>query len=114
MEVDEIDDLACPASPVHDQFDPVQTTRTSVHRAINMPGLAKRGWATILQASISIVSMIGARSSIDCQPAPRDDPTRRWADIFPAGERSDWTRRTGLEEGLKHRPAHFEKLLSDQ
>ena len=114
MEVDAIDDLACPASLVHDQFNPVQTTRTSVHGATNMLGLAKRVWATILQASISIVSMIGARSSIDCQPLPRDDPTRPCADIFPAGERSDWTPRTGLEEGLKQRPAHFEKLLSNQ
>ena len=71
-------------------------------------------WITILQASISIVSMIGARSSIDCQPAPRDDPTRRCPDISLAGERIDWAPRVGLEEGLKHTVAYFEKLLSDQ
>jgi UDP-glucuronate decarboxylase len=53
LEVDEIYNLACPASPVHYQFDPVQTTKTSVHGAINMLGLAKRTRAKILQASTS-------------------------------------------------------------
>jgi UDP-glucuronate decarboxylase len=53
LEVDEIYNLACPASPVHYQFDPVQTTKTSVHGAINMLGLAKRVGAKILQASTS-------------------------------------------------------------
>ncbi len=55
LEVDEIYNLACPASPVHYQFDPVQTTKTSVHGAINMLGLAKRVKATILQSSTSEV-----------------------------------------------------------
>jgi UDP-glucuronate decarboxylase len=55
VEVDEIYNLACPASPVHYQFDPVQTTKTSVHGAINMLGLAKRIKAKILQASTSEV-----------------------------------------------------------
>ena len=55
VEVDEIYNLACPASPVHYQFDPVQTTKTSVHGAINMLGLAKRTRAKILQASTSEV-----------------------------------------------------------
>ncbi len=55
IEVDEIYNLACPASPVHYQFDPVQTTKTSVHGAINMLGLAKRVKAKILQASTSEV-----------------------------------------------------------
>jgi UDP-glucuronate decarboxylase len=55
IEVDEIYNLACPASPVHYQFDPVQTTKTSVHGAINMLGLAKRVKARILQASTSEV-----------------------------------------------------------
>ena len=54
-EVDEIYNLACPASPVHYQFDPVQTTKTSVHGAINMLGLAKRTRARIMQASTSEV-----------------------------------------------------------
>jgi UDP-glucuronate decarboxylase len=53
IEVDEIYNLACPASPIHYQFDPVQTTKTSVHGAINMLGLAKRVRAKILQASTS-------------------------------------------------------------
>src|SRR5436190_14893725 len=55
VEVDEIFNLACPASPVHYQFDPVQTTKTSVHGAINMLGLAKRTKAKIPQASTSEV-----------------------------------------------------------
>ncbi len=55
VEVDKIYNLACPASPVHYQFDPVQTTKTSVHGAINMLGLAKRVKARILQASTSEV-----------------------------------------------------------
>jgi UDP-glucuronate decarboxylase len=53
VEVDEIYNLACPASPIHYQFDPVQTTKTSVHGTINMLGLAKRVKAKILQASTS-------------------------------------------------------------
>ena len=55
VEVDEIYNLACPASPIHYQHDPVQTTKTSVHGAINMLGLAKRTKAKILQASTSEV-----------------------------------------------------------
>jgi UDP-glucuronate decarboxylase len=55
VEVDEIYNLACPASPIHYQYDPVQTTKTSVHGAINMLGLAKRTNAKILQASTSEV-----------------------------------------------------------
>ncbi len=55
VEVDEIYNLACPASPIHYQFDPVQTTKTSVHGAINMLGLAKRLKAKVLQASTSEV-----------------------------------------------------------
>ena len=55
VEVDQIYNLACPASPVHYQLDPVQTTKTSVHGAINMLGLAKRTKATIFQASTSEV-----------------------------------------------------------
>ena len=55
FEVDQIYNLACPASPIHYQRDPVQTTKTSVHGAINMLGLAKRLRATILQASTSEV-----------------------------------------------------------
>jgi UDP-glucuronate decarboxylase len=250
VEVDEIYNLACPASPVHYQFDPVQTTKTNVHGAINMLGLAKRVRATILQASTSevygdpevhpqteaywgrvnpigpracydegkrcaetlffdyygqhglgikvarifntygprmhpndgrvvsnfivqalrnepitiygdgsqtrsfcyvddlidglvrlmaseagftgplnlgnpneitigalaeqIVTMTGARSSIDYQLAPQDDPTQRCPDISLAAERIDWAPRIGLEEGLKHTMAYFENLLLNQ
>ena len=55
VEVDEIYNLACPASPVHYQFDPVQTTKTSISGALNMLGLAKRVKAKVLQASTSEV-----------------------------------------------------------
>ena len=55
VEVDQIYNLACPASPIHYQFDPVQTTKTSVHGAINVLGLAKRTKARVLQASTSEV-----------------------------------------------------------
>ena len=57
VEVDQIFNLACPASPIHYQRDPVQTTKTSVHGAINMLGLAKRVRAKILQASTSEVGI---------------------------------------------------------
>src|SRR6476659_10751246 len=55
LEIDQIYNLACPASPIHYQYDPVQTTKTSVHGALNMPGLAKRRTAKIFQASTSEV-----------------------------------------------------------
>jgi UDP-glucuronate decarboxylase len=79
VEVDEIYNLACPASPVHYQFDPVQTTKTSVHGAINMLGLAKRLRATILQASTSEV-----------YGDPTTHPQREsyWGNVNPIGPRS--------------------------
>src|SRR5262249_10389633 len=67
VEVDEIYNLACPASPIHYQHDPVQTTKTSVHGAINMLGLAKRLRAKILQASTSEVY-----GDPDVHPQPED------------------------------------------
>jgi UDP-glucuronate decarboxylase len=67
VEIDEIYNLACPASPVHYQYDPVQTTKTSVHGAINMLGLAKRTRAKILQASTSEVY-----GDPDVHPQPED------------------------------------------
>ena len=67
IEVDEIYNLACPASPIHYQYDPVQTTKTSVHGAINMLGLAKRTGAKILQASTSEVY-----GDPDVHPQPED------------------------------------------
>jgi UDP-glucuronate decarboxylase len=79
VEVDEIYNLACPASPVHYQHDPVQTTKTSVHGAINMLGLAKRLRARILQASTSEV-----------YGDPMLHPQREgyWGNVNPVGRRS--------------------------
>jgi UDP-glucuronate decarboxylase len=79
VEVDEIYNLACPASPVHYQHDPVQTTKTSVHGAINMLGLAKRVKAKILQASTSEVYG-------DPQEHPQSE--NYWGHVNPIGERS--------------------------
>jgi len=78
-EVDEIYNLACPASPIHYQFDPVQTTKTSVHGAINMLGLAKRIKAKILQASTS---------EVYGDPAEHPQPERYWGNVNPIGLRS--------------------------
>jgi UDP-glucuronate decarboxylase len=79
VEVDEIYNLACPASPIHYQHDPVQTTKTSVHGAINMLGLAKRVHARILQASTSEV-----------YGDPNEHPQREdyWGHVNPIGPRS--------------------------
>jgi UDP-glucuronate decarboxylase len=71
VEVDEIYNLACPASPIHYQRDPVQTTKTSVHGAINMLGLAKRVKAKILQASTSEIY-----GDPDVHPQPEDVTTK--------------------------------------
>ena len=81
LEVDEIYNLACPASPVHYQFDPVQTTKTSVHGAINMLGLAKRVKAKILQASTSEVY-----GDPDKQHHPQKETY--WGNVNPIGVRS--------------------------
>jgi UDP-glucuronate decarboxylase len=79
VEVDEIYNLACPASPVHYQHDPVQTTKTSVHGAINMLGLAKRLGAKILQASTS---------EVYGDPAVHPQPESYWGNVNPIGPRS--------------------------
>jgi UDP-glucuronate decarboxylase len=79
VEVDEIYNLACPASPIHYQFDPVQTTKTSVHGAINMLGLAKRLKAKIFQASTSEVYG-------DPQIHPQTEDY--WGHVNPIGPRS--------------------------
>jgi UDP-glucuronate decarboxylase len=78
-EVDEIYNLACPASPVHYQFDPVQTTKTSVHGAINMLGLAKRTKARILQASTS---------EVYGDPEVHPQVETYWGKVNPIGIRS--------------------------
>jgi UDP-glucuronate decarboxylase len=79
VEVDEIYNLACPASPVHYQFDPVQTTKTSVHGAINMLGLAKRVKARILQASTS---------EVYGDPEVHPQPEGYWGRVNPIGPRA--------------------------
>jgi UDP-glucuronate decarboxylase len=79
VEVDEIYNLACPASPIHYQYDPVQTTKTSVHGAINMLGLAKRVKAKILQASTSEVY-----GDPNVHPQTED----YWGHVNPIGPRS--------------------------
>ena len=79
VEVDEIYNLACPAAPIHYQFDPVQTTKTSVHGAINMLGLAKRVKARILQASTS---------EVYGDPAVHPQSEDYWGNVNPIGIRS--------------------------
>ena len=79
VEVDRIFNLACPASPVHYQYDPVQTTKTSVHGAINMLGLAKRVKARILQASTS---------EVYGDPEVHPQPESYWGKVNPIGIRS--------------------------
>jgi UDP-glucuronate decarboxylase len=79
VEVDEIYNLACPASPIHYQFDPVQTTKTCVHGAINMLGLAKRVKARILQASTS---------EVYGDPTVHPQPEGYWGHVNPVGPRS--------------------------
>lgn len=79
IEVDEIYNLACPASPVHYQYDPVQTTKTSVNGAINMLGLAKRIKAKILQASTS---------EVYGDPEIHPQPEEYWGRVNPIGLRS--------------------------
>ncbi|HYA60436.1 MAG TPA: UDP-glucuronic acid decarboxylase family protein [Burkholderiaceae bacterium] len=79
VEVDQIYNLACPASPIHYQFDPVQTTKTSVHGAINMLGLAKRVKAKILQASTS---------EVYGDPEVHPQAESYWGRVNPIGVRS--------------------------
>jgi len=79
VEVDEIYNLACPASPVHYQHDPVATTKTSVHGAINMLGLAKRLKCKIFQASTS---------EVYGDPAVHPQPEGYWGNVNPIGPRS--------------------------
>src|SRR5579875_1661956 len=91
LEVDQIYNLACPASPIHYQHDPVQTTKTSVHGAINMLGLAKRLRATILQASTSEV-----------YGDPNVHPQREdyWGHVNPIGPRGVYDEAKRYAEAL--------------
>jgi UDP-glucuronate decarboxylase len=102
VEVDEIYNLACPASPVHYQRDPVQTTKTSVHGAINMLGLAKRVKAKILQASTS---------EVYGDPKIHPQPEAYWGHVNPVGMRSCYDEGKRCAETLffdYHRQHHLE------
>ena len=79
VEVDEIYNLACPASPIHYQHDPVQTTKTSVHGAINVLGLAKRVKAKLFQASTS---------EVYGDPTIHPQTEDYWGNVNPIGERA--------------------------
>jgi UDP-glucuronate decarboxylase len=79
LEVDEIYNLACPASPIHYQFDPVQTTKTSVHGAINVLGLAKRIKAKVFQASTS---------EVYGDPSVHPQTEKYWGNVNPIGPRA--------------------------
>src|SRR4051812_11619068 len=91
VEVDEIYNLACPASPVHYQFDPVQTTKTSVHGAINMLGLAKRVKAKILQASTS---------EVYGDPKVHPQSETYWGHVNPVGKRSMYDEAKRFQEAI--------------
>jgi UDP-glucuronate decarboxylase len=113
IEVDEIYNLACPASPIHYQFDPVQTTKTSIHGAINRLGLAKRVKAKIFQASTS---------EVYGDPDIHPQPEHYWGNVNPIGPRSCYdegkrcaetlfvgyprqgTSATGPDNAPRHRP----------
>ena len=103
VEVDEIYNLACPASPVHYQFDPVQTTKTSVHGAINMLGLAKRVKAKILQASTS---------EVYGDPEIHPQPESYWGRVNPVGIRSCYDEGKRCAETLFFDYLRQHKLLS--
>jgi UDP-glucuronate decarboxylase len=100
VEVKEIFNLACPASPIHYQFDPVQTTKTSVHGAINMLGLAKRVKAKILQASTS---------EIYGDPVVHPQTEEYWGNVNPIGPRSCYDEGKRCAETLffDYRRQHF-------
>jgi len=102
VEIDEIYNLACPASPIHYQFDPVQTTKVSVHGAINMLGLAKRVKARILQASTS---------EVYGDPERHPQTEDYWGHVNPIGPRSCYDEGKRCAETLffdYHRQHHLQ------
>jgi len=103
VEVDKIYNLACPASPIHYQFDPVQTTKTSVHGAINMLGLAKRVKAKILQASTS---------EVYGDPTVHPQTEDYWGHVNPIGPRSCYDEGKRCAETLffDYRRQHNQKI----
>ena len=103
VEVGQIYNLACPASPIHYQHDPVQTTKTSVHGAINMLGLAKRTRARILQASTS---------EVYGDPEVHPQPESYWGRVNPMTEKVlAWRPSVPLEDGLRETIAYFRRHL---
>jgi UDP-glucuronate decarboxylase len=119
LEVDQIYNLACPASPIHYQYNPVKTVKTSVMGMINMLGLAKRVHARILQASTSEVY---GDPLIHPQPEeywgnvnPQDDPKQRKPNITRAQTLLDWNPTIPLNEGLEKTVGYFKgRLMSDE
>ena len=120
VEVDQIYHLACPASPVFYQRDPVQTTKTCVHGSINMLGLAKRLGAetlffdyyrqhqlTMLELATKVLALTGSNGAIQERPLPSDDPVRRKPDIGRARELLGWEPAVPLDEGLKRTVEYF-------
>src|SRR4051812_5393513 len=106
VEVDEIYNLACPASPVHYQHDPVQTIKTSVHGAINMLGLAKRVHARIFQASTS---------EVYGDPDVHPQPEGYWGRVNPVGVRSCYDEGKRCAETLfmdSHRQWHVDVRIA--
>jgi UDP-glucuronate decarboxylase len=106
VEVDEIYNLACPASPIHYQFDPVQTTKTSVHGAINMLGLAKRTRARILQASTS---------EVYGDPEVHPQVESYWGKVNPIGPRACYDEGKRCAETLffdYHRQHHLQIMVA--
>jgi UDP-glucuronate decarboxylase len=101
VEVDEIYNLACPASPIHYQFDPVQTTKTSVHGSINMLGLAKRIKARILQASTS---------EVYGDPEIHPQVESYWGHVNPIGPRSCYDEGKRCAETLFYDYYHQDKV----
>lgn len=102
LEVDEIYNLACPASPIHYQFDPVQTTKTAVHGAINMLGLAKRTRARLLQASTS---------EVYGDPEEHPQTEGYWGRVNPIGTRACYDEGKRCAETLcfdYHRQHHLD------
>src|SRR6476620_4242297 len=134
VEVDEIFNLACPASPTHYQKDPVQTTKTSVIGAINMLGLAKRlkrfmetgaeivgpinlgnpTEFTMRQLAELVLELTGSRSKIVHRPLPQDDPRQRRPDISEAERLLGWRPAISLREGLTKTIPYFEHLLAEK
>ncbi|MBI5901331.1 MAG: GDP-mannose 4,6-dehydratase [Rhodocyclales bacterium] len=115
VEVGHIFNLACPASPIHYQHDPVRTTKTSVHGTINKLGLARRGNPvefTMLELAEKVIGIVGGSSRLSFKPLPQDDPRQRQPDIALATKALDWAPKISLDDGLKETVAYFRQVLA--